>query len=73
MAFLNMDYQYKPKGFETSFTIPKGTRITHKTACGIDPNYNFIDEFGWIPKEYSILKHDAMYRGINIPPEFVTE
>ena len=53
-------------------TIPKGTRVTNQTALGIDPNYNFIDDLSWIPKEQAALRHDAYYHGINIPQEFVT-
>jgi len=58
-------------------TVPKGTRVTHQTACWIDPNYNFVDEFGWIERDYPtvsrILEMDARNYGINIPAEFVTE
>jgi hypothetical protein len=56
-------------------TVPKGTIITNKTALGVDDRYNFVDDFTWINKSYpdiaSILKHDAMYYGINIPSQFV--
>ena len=56
-------------------TVPKGTRLTHQTAMGIDKKYHFVDEFGWIKKDYpdygSILLHDAEHYGINIPEEFV--
>ena len=57
--------------------VPQGTRITHKTATGIDYDYNFVDEFGWIDRDYptvaNILKMDARNYGINIPAEFVTK
>ena len=59
-------------------TIPKGTRITHKTACGVDESYNFVADLNWIPlhdngvKQYGLI-HDATYRGINISKEFVEE
>jgi hypothetical protein len=60
-------------------TIPKGTRITHRTALGIDPNYNFIDDLSWIPlhddgktKQFGLI-HDATYYGINIPKELLEE
>lgn len=55
--------------------VPKGTKLTHQTACGIDEKYHFVNEFGWIDRDYptvaSMLKHDAKYSGINIPKEFV--
>lgn len=56
-------------------SVPKGTRLSHQTACGIDENYHFVDDLTWIEKSYPtisrILKHDATYYGINIPKEFV--
>ena len=56
-------------------TIPKGTKLTHQTTCGVDENYNFVNEFEWIDRNYesvaSILKHDAVHYGIDIPIEFV--
>lgn len=58
-------------------TVPKGTKITNKTALGNDENYNFVDEFNWIKTNYPnierCLTHDAIYYGINIPKEYVTE
>ena len=55
--------------------VPKGTRLTHKTACGIDEKYHFVDDLTWIKDKYPkialILIHDALYYGINIPIEFV--
>ena len=60
------------KGYD-GIMIPKGTRTTHKTACGIDEGYNFIDDLSWIPKELGILKHDATYHGINISRELLED
>jgi hypothetical protein len=58
-------------------TVPKGTKITHKTACGIDESYNFVDDLSWIDRDYptvaNLLKMDARNYGINIPAEFVSE
>jgi len=53
-----------------NLTIPKGTRLTHQTACGIDKNYHFVDDLSFLP-EHSIIKHDAIYYGININLEHV--
>lgn len=52
--------------------IPKGTATTHQTATGKDENYNFINDFSWIPKykdgtPMHGLIHDAIHYGINIP------
>lgn len=56
-------------------TVPKGTRLTHQTACGVDKSYHFVADFGWIKEFYPtidrVLQHDAVYYGINIPKEFV--
>jgi hypothetical protein len=56
-------------------TVPKGTRLTHRTASGIDKNYHFVDDLKWIdtnyPKINGILKFDATYYGIDIPKKFV--
>ena len=56
-------------------TIPKGTRLTHNTALGIDKNYHFVDDLSWIERNYKdidrVLRHDAYYYGIDIPKEFV--
>lgn len=56
-------------------TVPKGTLLTHKTAMGIDKNYHFVDEYGWIyekyPKVANILQYDVHHHGIDVPKEFV--
>jgi hypothetical protein len=54
-------------------TIPKGTATTHNTALGEDKNYNFINQFDWVPKNMPLLKHDAVYYGIDIPAELIEE
>lgn len=55
--------------------VPKGTELTSKTACGIDPNYHFVNEYQWIKEKYpllaNILTMDVENYGINIPIEFV--
>jgi hypothetical protein len=58
-------------------TVPKGTRLTHQTACGVDKNYHFVNEFGWVKTNYPtidrILLHDLTYYGLNVPIEFVEQ
>ena len=55
--------------------VPKGTKLTHQTAMGIDRTYHFVDEYDWIDKQYpayaNILKDEVSGRGINVPKEFV--
>jgi hypothetical protein len=59
-----------------NITVPKGTPLTHRTACGIDKNYHFVSDFSWVKphedgtKQYGLL-HDLKYYGINVPKEFV--
>lgn len=55
--------------------VPAGTPVTHKTACGIDEKYHFVDSTKWIDENYpdiaGILKHDVIYYGIDVPKEFI--
>ncbi len=59
-----------------NITVPKGTRLTNRTAMGIDPNYNFVDGISWIPPhengtlQYGLI-HDVIHYGINVPKEYV--
>jgi hypothetical protein len=74
----NQDYTIENyRGTYPPITVPKGTKLTHQTAMGIDKNYHFVNEYGWIYRNYStiakILKHDVTFYGINVPKEYVTE
>jgi hypothetical protein len=72
MPYTNAEIKMNFKGID--IVIPKGTRVTHQTACGVDPNYNFIADLSFInKKKYPIMYYDAYYYGINVPKEFVTE
>lgn len=71
MKVTNSEFKMTFQGEE--ITVPAGLPITHQTAMGIDMRYNFIDSLGWMDKDYSHLKHDARYRGINVPVEYITE
>ncbi len=57
-------------------TVPKGTKLTNNTACGIDKNYHFVVDTSWVkPHEDGTLQygllHDLKYYGINVPKEYV--
>jgi len=56
-------------------TIPKGTMLTHQTACGIDKNYHFVNDLRFIERDYPtiarILTHDMTYHGVDVPKEYV--
>lgn len=58
-------------------TVPKGTKVTHQTADGVDESYHFVNEYDWIDKYYpaysNILKMDVESYGINVPKEFIEE
>lgn len=53
------------------FTIPKGTRVTNMTACGVDKNYFFVDDLSFLGKDKYGLRHDLTYYGYNVPKEHV--
>ncbi|HEY3525881.1 MAG TPA: hypothetical protein VGK47_06775 [Nitrososphaeraceae archaeon] len=72
MEKTNQEIKMSWRGYD--ITIPKGTRITHNTALGVDPKYNFVDDLSWIDKKTQFgLHHDATYYGIDVPAEFVSE
>lgn len=59
-----------------AITVPANTRLTHKTALGIDVNYHFVDDLSWVEQNYPqyhpmMLKHDIAHYGIDVPKEFV--
>lgn len=49
--------------------IPAGLKVTSQTACGYDENYNFLNDFSFLPEDLQYLKHDLVYRGYNVPTE----
>lgn len=67
-------YTFNYRGYGP-ITVPAGTKVTHQTALGPDPNYHFVDDLSWIERDYptisGILRHDATYYGINVPKEYV--
>lgn len=58
-------------------TVPAGTKLTHKTAMGDDPKYHFVDDFGWIDRNYpeiaKMLKMDVISYGIDVPVKYVAD
>jgi hypothetical protein len=72
MKRTNQEIRMNFKGYD--IVIPKGTRITHQTALGIDENYNFIDDLSFIDKkQWPLLYHDAFYYGITVDKSQVEE
>ena len=68
------------KPYTTSYggyeiTVPTGSIVSNKTACGPDDNYRFWQDFHATAKhltgyDRSILEHDLTHYGMNIPAEF---
>jgi hypothetical protein len=75
----NADYKVNFKVANTDYgtlTIPKGTRLSHQTAMGIDKSYHFVTDLSWVKEHVSGLKqygliHDLEHYGINVPKEYV--
>ena len=55
------------KGYD--ITIPAGTRCVEISER--EPDFLFVDDLSWIPKEQPCLKHDATYYGIHVKREQV--
>lgn len=66
-------YKINYKGYE--LTVPVGSTVSNKTACGNDDNYRFWIDFHKVAEEVSgfkssLLRHDLTYYGLNIPAEY---
>jgi len=81
---LTRAYGFTHRG--SAYVVPAGTRTTSLTASGPDDRYNFVDEFGWVPKlqytdtngavrEYmpGLDIHDFRHYGIHVPLEYCEE
>lgn len=58
-----------------TLTVPAGSAVSNRTACGFDDSYRFWQDFAATAKQVtgcdrSILHHDLTYYGLNIPAEF---
>lgn len=84
MKVLKEDYSVHYKVANSDYgiiTVPKGTRVTHQTAMGVDENYNFVADLSWIPlvehngrkiKQYGLI-HDLTFYGLNVPKQYIEE
>lgn len=61
-------YAVKFGGYD--ITIPTGSTVSNVTACGYDDNYRFWSDFDSVTKDRPLLRHDLIYRGINVPKEY---
>ena len=67
------EYTVNYNGYK--LTIPVGSIVNNKTACGYDDNYRFLQNFNDLAEKAtgfknSILKHDLTYYGLNIPSKY---
>ena len=65
-ALINYNHE-----FNVEVAIPSGLSITNITASGYDENYNFLNDFSFLPEDLEYLKHDLTYRGYNVPTEYI--
>lgn len=66
-------YSVEFKGYQ--ITVPEGSTVSNKTACGNDDNYRFWMDYRKTAKELtgfenSMLAHDLEHYGINVPAEY---
>ena len=54
--------EYTAKNFMGygDITVPAGTKVTHKTALGDDPNYHFVDEYIHKGSKGTFAKHSNL-------------
>lgn len=58
-----------------AFTVPAGSTVSNRTACGYDDSYRFWQDFHKVAEEVTgyktnCLTHDLTYHGLNIPAEY---
>lgn len=58
-----------------NITVPAGSLVSNRTACGNDDDYRFLadwDTVQLVGYKAPMLAHDLQYYGLNIPAEFCT-
>lgn len=58
-----------------TFTVPAGSKVSNMTACGSNDEYRFLEGVSEVAEKVtglkgSILRHDLIYYGLNIPQEY---
>lgn len=66
---------YTVKAFGYELTVPEGSIVSNRTACGYDDNYRFWENWGPVAREVagfrdSLLAHDLRHYGLNVPAEY---
>ncbi len=66
---------YAVKAYGYDIVVPVGAKVSNQTACGCDDNYRFwVDFYKYAEKltgfKNSILHHDLIHYGLNIPKEY---
>jgi hypothetical protein len=70
--------EYKIKYSNYDITVPIGSIVSNKTACGYDDTYHFWEKFhenieNLTGFKNSMLCHDLTHYGLNIPSEYCEE
>lgn len=68
---------YTVKAFGYEITVPAGSTVSNKTACGNDDSYRFWNDWQQYAEKLtgfknSILSHDLTHYGLNVPAEYCT-
>jgi hypothetical protein len=85
ISFTKKPYRVNLEGFK--FVVPKGCKVSNKTAMGADDNYHFLAirnvcpepalislEEWWSGNDMPLtLIHELTYKGVNIPAEYCNE
>jgi hypothetical protein len=63
------------KEYKTSFkgiqvVVPIGSKVSNKTALGNDDNYRYWLDFAKTYPKGTLVNHDLVYYGLNIPAEY---
>ena len=66
---------YSVRAFGYDLTVPAGSIVSNKTACGYDDAYRFWQDFRAVAElvtgfPESMLRHDLTHYGVNVPAEF---
>lgn len=65
--------QYGQGGLKYGITVPVGSMVSNRTACGYDDEYRFLQGVPTktlVGYDAPMLAHDLAHYGLNIPAEY---
>lgn len=65
--------EYKTRYNGYNLTVPAGSMVSNRTACGFDDDYRFLQGVSTqtlVGYKAGMLAHDLTYYGLNIPAEY---